>query len=109
MIDGMGQDVPTVVNENGGKQSLLGYRFDLMDPLPMFKLAQILSEGGEKYGEWNWRRLSVNDNLNHALSHIYAYLAGDTQDDHIGHALCRLHFALSLILTPQPVDRMKPE
>jgi 5'-nucleotidase len=81
-VPGVGENVPVTVNENGGKQS---------------------------YGEWNWRRIPTSDHLNHALTHIFAYLAGDKQDDHIGHALCRLMFAQSMELTPGESERMKPE
>lgn len=95
VIAGVGPETPAYVNELGGKQSRLDYRFDLVDPLTMFTLARILNEGAVKYGEYNWEKISLNDNLNHALSHIYAYLAGDSQDDHLGHAFCRLMFALS--------------
>lgn len=108
-VRGMGTDAPTTINEQGGKQSKLDYRFDLIDPLPLFKLAEILSSGADKYGKWNWRRISVEDNLNHALSHIFAYLAGDRQDDHLGHAFCRLMFAISVDMTPGEVERMKFE
>lgn len=108
-IPGLGKSVPVVVNELGGMQSLLNYRFDLIDPLPLFRLASIVSEGAEKYGEWNWRRISLRDNLNHALAHIFAHLAGDCQDDHLGHAFCRLYFALSLEMTPGISPRMLPD
>jgi hypothetical protein len=94
-IVGVGEEAPTVVNEKGGKQSKLDYRFDLIDPPAAFALAHVLAIGAEKYGEQNWRNITLEDNLNHALMHIFAYLAGDTQDDHLEHALCRLHFALA--------------
>jgi 5'-nucleotidase len=109
VIEGVGKDAPMCVNENGGKQSKLDYRFDLFDPMPLFQLANIVATGAEKYGEWNWRRISVEENLNHALCHIFAHLAGDEQDDHLGHAFCRLMFALSVHLNPQELERMKPE
>lgn len=109
MINGMGPDAEMTVNENGGRQSKLPYRFDLIDPATLFALANICATGAEKYGEWNWRRIGVNDNLNHALCHIFAYLAGDGQDDHLEHALCRVMFALSLKLTPGECERMKPD
>lgn len=108
MIDGVGPDAPIIVNQYGGKQSRLDYRFDLIDPLTVFALAKVCSQGAAKYGEWNWRRIPVEDNLNHALSHIFAYLAGDVQDEHLEHAFCRLMFALSLHLTPEESERMKP-
>lgn len=96
----IGKDAPTAVSANGVKQSKLDFYFTGVDPLAMFRLAQILQEGAEKYGKFNWRGLSVEDNLGHALSHIYGYLLGDRSEDHLGHAFSRLMFALSKDMTP---------
>lgn len=92
-IAGVGKDAPTVVNEKGGKQSKVLYRFDLLDPQAMFKMTEVLGEGAEKYGDFNWRNVSVRDHLNHLIAHTYAYLAGDTSDDHLSHIMCRAMFA----------------
>ena len=96
LIEGVGPDTPTVVNDHGGKQSQVLYRFDLVDPFAMFKMCRVLQKGAEKYGEENWRQIPVRDHLNHLLIHVYAYLAGDTQDDHLTHALCRAMFAVAV-------------
>ena len=96
MIKGLGKDAPTITNEQGGRQSHLPYRFDLIDPQAIFTLAEVLYQGAERHGEDNWRKIPVRDHLNHALAHIYAYMAGDTQDDHLGHAFCRMMFAVAL-------------
>ena len=109
LLSGLGPDAPTITNEQGGKQSHLNYRFDLIDPLTMFALARVCAYGAEKYSAWNWRRIDINSNLNHALTHIFAYLAGDTSDDHLEHAFTRLMFALSLHLTPGECERMMPK
>ena len=93
VIPGVGPDAPPTVNERGGKQSYSPYRFDLLDPKAMLRLAAIAGRGAAKYGVDNWRKLDINDNINHALVHLYAYLAGDKQDDHLAHALCRVLFA----------------
>jgi len=77
----------------GGKQSATPYRFDLIDARAMFRLAEITGYGASKYGADNWRKLDIEDNINHAIQHLYAYLAGDRQDDHLAHALCRCLFA----------------
>lgn len=92
-IPGVSADEPTTVNERGGKQSATPYRFDLFPPHAMFDVAGVLGEGALKYGGWNWERISTEDNLNHALQHIYAYLAGDESDEHLSHAICRCLFA----------------
>jgi hypothetical protein len=86
-------DAPVVENERGGKQSRLVARLDLVDAQTMLRLGRILGEGALKYGPNNWRKIESPDHVNHALVHVYAALAGDTQDDHLGHALCRLMMA----------------
>src|SRR5689334_23326525 len=85
--NGLRPDSPTVTNERGGKQSQVDYRFDLIDQQAVFAMAQVLHEGASKYGANNWRRIEVDSHLNHLLMHVYAYLGGDTQDDHLTHAL----------------------
>lgn len=94
VIQGVGKDAETVVNELGGKQSKVLYRFDLLDPQAMFKMTKVLKEGFDKYGgNENWRNISVNEHLNHLLIHAYAYLAGDKSDEHLSHIMCRAMFA----------------
>jgi len=94
IVMGVGKDAPIITNKSGGKQSAVNYRFDLIDTDAIFELTKILSEGANKYGEWNWKKINRQDHINHALIHLYAYMAGDTQDDHLGHAFCRIMFAL---------------
>lgn len=98
MIPGLSPAQETYINERGGKQSMTPYGFHLLDPHAMFALARILKYGADKYGQDNWRLISVPEHLNHALQHIFAYLAGDTQDEHLEHALCRLHMAVAVAL-----------
>ena len=94
MIKGVGKDAPTVTNEKGGKQSRVLYRFDLCDPKAMFEMTKVLKEGFDKYGDdENWRKIPVNEHLNHLLIHVYAYLSGDESDEHLSHAMCRAMFA----------------
>ena len=92
-VDGVGPDAPTVINEKGGKQSKVLYRFDLLDPMAMFEMTRVLEEGAKKYGENNWHNIPVVDHLNHMLIHAYAYLAGDRSDEHLSHIMCRAMFA----------------
>lgn len=103
-IAGVGPDAPTEVKANGAKQSASPYRIDLLPAKASLHVSQILAEGAKKYGENNWRGLTVADNVNHALVHFFAYLAGDTSDDHLGHAATRALFALELFLTKEYND-----
>lgn len=96
-IAGVGQYAPTVTNEQGGKQSATTYAFDCLDPKAMFAMCKVLKEGRDKYGtDSNWRRIPVYDHLNHLLIHVFAFMAGDTSDNHLSHALCRAMFALAV-------------
>ena len=102
-MGGVGPDSPTVTGEHGGKQSALPFAFTLISPCAQFRLASILHEGALKHGAENWRLISISDHINHALMHITAHLHEDKQDDHLGHAFCRLMFALSLEIGTDPL------
>lgn len=96
VVQGIGPDAPTTTNAAGGRQSATPYRCDLLPPRAVLAVAEILHGGAEKYGPENWRKIPVRDHLNHALGHLFAWLAGDRSDDHLGHAGCRLLFALDM-------------
>lgn len=85
---------PNAPKAADGLQSELKHRFDLIDADAMFVMSNILHRGAEKYGEDNWRKIPVEQHLNHLIGHVYAYLDGNTDDNHLGNALCRAMFAL---------------
>ena len=96
-VPGIEPDAPVVTNDNGGKQSDTPYGFHLLPISALFDAAKVAKYGADKYGETfynrNYTKIDEIDHLNHALQHIYAFLSGDTQDDHLGHAIVRLMFA----------------
>ena len=89
-------DAPVVTNENGGKQSHSPYGFHLLPTSAMFAVAELALTGANKYGESfgdrNYVKIPSYEHANHALSHIYAFLAGDKTDDHAVHAALRCLF-----------------
>lgn len=106
-ISGVGKDAEVEVLPNGAKHSRLDRAFHLIPALAVTKVAEILHEGAVKYEpnqgkdllnslEANWRGIPIQAHVNHALQHLVASLAGDTSDDHLGHATARLLFALEL-------------
>lgn len=108
VVQGVGKNEPTIVNQEGGRQSDSPYDFTLADPKAMFEMCKVLKEGAEKYGVDNWRLLPLEDHLNHLLVHVYAYLAGDRSDDHLSHLLCRALFAQAVaIQTEEDVKKAK--
>ncbi|NBX72707.1 MAG: hypothetical protein EBQ89_00210, partial [Alphaproteobacteria bacterium] len=63
------------------------FRYDLVSPIGLREVARACAEGAQKYGDWNWEKgMPVNDLLNHAIAHIYQFLAGDRSEPHLGHA-----------------------
>jgi hypothetical protein len=63
------------------------------DEQQIIKVATILQYGADRYEPNNWRLIPEESHINHALIHIIAHIVGDTQDEHIDHALCRLMMA----------------
>lgn len=94
---GVSPDEPVVENEQGGKQSDTPYGFHLLPARSVFAAAKVAKYGADKYGETfenrNYTKISPQEHVNHAIQHLYAYLLGDTQDDHLEHAIVRCMFA----------------
>ncbi len=105
----LGPDAPIETKTNGAKQSASPYRADLLPPLALLHISEILAKGAVKYGENNWYGLEVKDCLNHAMVHLLAHQSGDKQDDHLGHATCRMLMALDLSLGKVPDSDAFPE
>lgn len=71
------------------------FRYDLVSPIGLREVARACAEGAEKYGDWNWEKgMPVHDLLNHAIAHIYTFLAGDRSEPHLGHAAWNLLAAI---------------
>ena len=71
------------------------FRYDLVSPIGLREVARACAEGAQKYSDWNWERgMPVNDLLNHAIAHVYQFLAGDRSEPHLGHAAWNLLAAI---------------
>ena len=78
-------------------------RYDLITPIGLRALAQTYAEGMRKFGYCNWENgMPVTDLLNHAIAHIYKFLGGDRDEDHLAHAAWNLLGAIhSMEMWPQ--------
>lgn len=94
MIKGIGKDAPVTTNNAGGKQSIAPYACELLPPRAILSVAKVMGDGAEKYEKDNWRKIPRSDHLRKMLTHVFAWLAGDRQDDHLEHAACRMLMAL---------------
>ncbi|MFC8686335.1 dATP/dGTP diphosphohydrolase domain-containing protein [Brevibacillus porteri] len=73
-------------------------RYDLLSPVAMRRIA-IRSELGElKYGDGrNWEKgMPISEFMDSAVRHIFQYMAGDTQEDHLAAAAWNLNCAMHL-------------
>lgn len=71
------------------------YRLEEDKIQALLTIGKVLQYGAERYAPNNWRLIPREEHLNHALIHLVALLAGDTQDDHKEHAMCRLMMAIA--------------
>lgn len=89
-------------------------RMELMSPVALNKLSQVLTFGAKKYADNNWRNgINYTRLLGAILRHVFAYLSGESKDpesglSHIAHAMCGCMFLLEYEATkPQFDDRYK--
>ena len=85
------------VTENGGVHAHVEGRYDLIPAEALRTLAIVMEEGvrnGKEDG--NWRMIPCHIHINHALSHLVAVMMGEADEDHLGHALTRLAFAVAV-------------
>lgn len=85
------------IKENGAKQSDLKARYDLLPARAMHEVAQVLKSGAEKYGETNWRGLSVDEIHNHTLYHAIQFNGTQSLED-LSHTATRALMALEMYL-----------
>lgn len=82
-----------------------------MDLIPMElldRVGRVLKRGGEKYGEYNWRKgFAIHECANHAIRHLFLYLDGDESEDHLANAACNLAFMMHFEATrPDLVEEL---
>lgn len=78
-------------------------RYDLVSPLAMRKLALVYERGGHHRGDRNWEKgFPLSRCLDSALRHIYQYLEGMRDEEHIAQAIWNL---VALIHIEECIER----
>lgn len=83
---------------------------ELLSPVWLEGVAQVLAFGAKKYAAHNWRKgIQISRLIGAALRHIFAFLAGQDLDPesklpHLHHASCCLMFASELMYTKPECD-----
>ena len=88
------QDGETITNEKGGKQSFTKAMFSAIPPISLKLLAECLGFGARLYGFDNWKNISIEENLCHAMNHINEWNRGDRSEPHLVNAMARISFAI---------------
>lgn len=84
----------TITNEKGGKQSFTKAMFSAIPAISLKLLAECLGFGARKYGVDNWKNISIEENICHALNHLNEWRLGDRNEPHLVNAMARISFAL---------------
>lgn len=90
-------------------------RYDLISDLALFRVAGVYERGAAKYADRNWEKgIPISRSVDSARRHLSQYMLGETDEDHIGHALWNLmaitHFDEGIkrgLYSPELDDRPK--
>ncbi len=90
---------------DGGKPMV-----QLLSPIAMTKIAEVMTFGAKKYGSDNWREgIAWTRVIGAVLRHIFSWLGGQDSDpetgiSHLAHASCGLMFLLEYEVTRKDKD-----
>lgn len=99
-MNNLDDNQPVIKNESGGIQHERPYRsqdlfFKALLAVSNVRYDAVVNKG---YPSENYKLIPKDDHIGRALTHIFAYMAGDKTNAHLEHACTRLLMALEMEL-----------
>lgn len=98
--NGLSDDLEIKTSESGGKQHDRPYRSQALFFRALLEISRLRHDAvvNKGYEDENYKLIPKKEHIGRALTHIFAYMAGDKSNDHLTHAACRVLMALELEL-----------
>lgn len=99
-MNGLTDNEAVTTNETGGIQHERPFRSEALFFRALLAVSKVRYEAVVKrgYDDDNYKLIPIREHLGRALTHLFAYMAGDKSNEHLEHAATRILMALEMCL-----------
>ena len=104
-MKGLSDAAAVVTNEAGGIQHSRPYRSEALFFRALLAISHVRHEAivERGYPDDNYRLIPAREHIGRALTHLFAWMIGDTSNDHLAHAATRVLMALEIELEKEDI------